>query len=100
MRCSPERLTSVRASVYYLHGMDRDALWAWWRIRHLWTYARIAEEWQGLHPEEEWDLQPPPDAVPGDHNKHVSLVERAVARFAKRACIDVVTGPGGSRSKA
>lgn len=32
--------------------MDRDALWAWWRIRHLWTYPRIAEEWQRLHPEE------------------------------------------------
>jgi DNA polymerase III delta subunit len=26
MKCSPERLPSVQASVYYLHGMDRDAL--------------------------------------------------------------------------
>lgn len=26
MRCSPERLASAQASVYYLHGTDRDAL--------------------------------------------------------------------------
>ena len=26
MKCSPERLASVQASAYYLHGMDRDAL--------------------------------------------------------------------------
>lgn len=26
MKCSPERLLSVQASTYYLHGMDRDAL--------------------------------------------------------------------------
>lgn len=80
--------------------MDRDAQWAWWRIRHRWTYPRIAGEWLRLHPDEDWELQPPPDALPVNHPKHVSLVERAIARFARKASIDVVTGPGGSRPKA
>ena len=26
VRCTAERLSSVQASVYYLHGMDREAL--------------------------------------------------------------------------
>jgi hypothetical protein len=78
--------------------MDRDALWVWWRIRHRWTYPRIADEWLRLHPDEDWDLRPPPDAVPGEHLRHVSLVERAIGRFARKALIDVVTGPGASRS--
>jgi hypothetical protein len=80
--------------------MDRDAQWVWWRIRHRWTYARIADEWLRLHPEEVWELEPPPDALPVNHPKHLSLVERAVARFAKKAQVDVVTGPGRSQSKA
>lgn len=84
--------------------MDRDTLWAFWRIRHRWTYEGIAREWDRRHPgdirlqvrqddavspeeaSEPWLMTAPEAAV--------GLIRKAVTTFASRARIDVRTGPG------
>jgi hypothetical protein len=95
--------------------LDRDAHWVWWRIRRRWTYAQIAREWDRLYPGdihlqaraddlqaqaddeaaraeevevpyEPWLMTTPAEAI--------GLVRMAVTTFARRAQIDVKTGPG------
>ena len=104
--------STLRSGIWRL---DRDAHWVWWRIRRRWTYAQIAREWDRLYPADiqlqarEDDLQAREDdevargrevelahelwlmTTPADA---VGLVRKAVTTFARRARVDVTTGPG------
>jgi hypothetical protein len=88
--------------------LDRDAEWAWWRIRRRWTYEQIVREWERLHPGDfrlqyqldddvarRWKVENPLEAgslmAPAEA---VGLVRKAIATFAQRARVDVRTGPG------
>ncbi|MFI5259310.1 MAG: hypothetical protein ACHQ01_06850 [Candidatus Limnocylindrales bacterium] len=88
--------------------LDRDVHWVWWRIRLRWTFAQIAQEWDRIYPRdiqlqareddnvarecevelahEPWLMTTPADAV--------GLIRKAVTTFARRARVDVTTGPG------
>lgn len=92
---------------------DRDAEWAFWRIRRRWTYPQIATEWERLHPGDlrlpprrddpearEWQRRNPHELAaleqPADA---VGLIRKAVKTFARRARITVGTGPGRPRGR-
>src|SRR5450759_53613 len=94
--------------------LDRDAEWVWWRIRRRWTYGKIVREWQRLHPGDfrlqyrldddgarEWEAENPLGVgslmAPA---QAVGLVRKAVTTFAKRARVDVKTGPDRRASRA
>ncbi len=88
--------------------LERDAEWVWWRIRRRWTYEQIAREWERLHPGDirlqyrldddvarEWEAANPSEArTLAAPVEAVSLVRKAVTTFARRAGVDVRTGPG------
>ncbi len=92
--------------------LDRDAEWVWWRIRRRLTYEHIVREWQRLHPGDvrlqyrldddearKWKAENPHEAgslmAPAEA---IGLVRKAVATFARRARVDVGTGPGRKRA--
>jgi hypothetical protein len=93
--------------------LDRDAEWAWWRIRRRWTYEQIAREWDRLHPGDlrlqyrldddearKWKAENPHEAgSPIAPEEAIGLVRKAVNTFARRAQIDARTGPGRRASR-
>jgi hypothetical protein len=90
--------------------LDRDAQWVWWRIRRRWTYQAIAREWNQQHPDDFrlqarspagdlearlWEARHPDD-VGGltSPAQAIALVRKAVTTFARRARVNIETGPG------
>jgi hypothetical protein len=93
--------------------LDRDAQWVWWRIRRRWTYEQIAREWQRLHSDDfrmqyrladkvsrRWKAEHPQEAGTLLATREaVGMVRKAVTTFARRAQVNVVTGPGRQASR-
>ncbi len=94
-----------------IYRLERDAQWVWWRIRHGWTYRQVAAEWTRIHPGDirlqgprddldarAWERDHPSEHPSPDARDAAPHVRRAVAVFARKAVLDVQTGPGRKRA--